>query len=142
MSSLDCPIGCFVSLQRPEGFGGGSAEAMYHGKPAVVTTYSGARDLSTEETANLVEYRVAAAHLDDYPCLDSGRKSLWAETAIGSAARRMRGLYDRRDTSTSLGERARSKIRLRYTPSNLAESYFSRLAELSMRLESGQDEGK
>ncbi len=87
MSSLYCAIQGFVSLHRSEGFGCGSAEAICHGKLVGVMAYSGARDLYTQETAKLVEYRVATAHLDDCPCLDSGCKPLWAETAIGSAAR-------------------------------------------------------
>lgn len=49
---------CFVHPARAEGFGLPVAEAMLAGLPVIVTGYSGPADFCTEETAQLVGYRL------------------------------------------------------------------------------------
>ncbi len=57
---------CYVSLHRAEGFGLGLAEAMYLGKPAIATNYSGNVDFMTPENSYLVEYRLRKVVAEDH----------------------------------------------------------------------------
>ncbi len=64
---------CYVSLHRAEGFGLGLAEAMYLGKPAIATNYSGNVDFMTPENSYLVEYRLRKIVLEDHVYNDFGQ---------------------------------------------------------------------
>src|SRR5262249_11849697 len=47
---------CFVSLHRSEGFGRGTGEAMFLGRLAMATAWSGNLDYMTNENSLLVDY--------------------------------------------------------------------------------------
>ena len=83
VNSLIASCDCLVSLHRSEGFGLPIAEAMYLGKPAITTAYSGNMDFTHHDTAMLVNYSVVAvgAGAEPYdPC------SRWAEPDTDKAA--------------------------------------------------------
>ena len=58
MNALTNCVDCVVSLHRSEGFGLLIAEAMYLGKPVIVTNYSGNTDFTRPENSMLVDYRM------------------------------------------------------------------------------------
>ena len=66
---------CYVSLHRAEGFGLGLAEAMYLGKPAIATNYSGNVDFMTPENSYLVEYRLRKVVAEDQYTIRTVRRS-------------------------------------------------------------------
>ncbi|HET6575551.1 MAG TPA: glycosyltransferase family 4 protein [Fimbriiglobus sp.] len=98
---------CYVSLHRSEGLGLGMAETMLMGKPVIATGYSGNLDFMTPETSYLVEYeRVPIPEsVTQYP-----RGSHWAEPSVEHAAELMRRVYDNRDETRAVGERARAAV--------------------------------
>jgi glycosyltransferase involved in cell wall biosynthesis len=98
---------CYVSLHRSEGLGLGMAETMLLGKPVIATAYSGNLDFMTPATGYLVSYeRVPIPEtVTQYP-----RGSHWAEPSVEQAAELMRRVYDNRDESRAVGERARTAV--------------------------------
>ena len=121
---------CYVSLHRSEGFGYGPAEALYWGKPAIVTAFSGVTDFCTESTAKLVDYELIAVHQGEYPYLDSERSYSWADPNIETARRYMREMYEDPAAGKELGRQGRRLILDRYSPPALALRYTERLTQL------------
>jgi hypothetical protein len=73
----------------------------------IATGYSGNLDFMTPETSYLVNYeRVPIPEsVAQYP-----RGSYWAEPSVEHAAELMRQVYDRRDESKAVGERAKAAV--------------------------------
>jgi glycosyltransferase involved in cell wall biosynthesis len=119
--------GCYVSLHRSEGLGLGMAEAMLMGKPVIATAYSGNLDFITPETGYLVDYtRVPIPEsVTQYP-----RGSHWAEPSVEHAAVLMRRVYDRRDESKAVGERAQAALSELMSPEASGRRMTARLSEL------------
>jgi len=130
MTGLYQVTDCYVSLHRSEGFGYGPAEALYWGKPAIVTAFSGVCDFCTESTAKLVDYELIAVKPGEYPYLDSDRSYFWADPNIGTASRHMRALYDDPQQGVDLAKHGHSLIRDRYSMRALAQRYTARLNQL------------
>jgi len=130
MTGLYQVTDCYVSLHRSEGFGYGPAEALYWGKPAIVTAYSGVCDFCTESTAKLVDYKLIAVKPGEYPYLDSDRSYFWADPNIGTASRHMRSLYEDPQPALNLAKQGQSLIRERYSIPALAQRYAARLNQL------------
>ncbi len=135
MSSLYRAADCFVSLHRSEGFGNCVAEAMYHGRPVIVTGYSGVCDFCTHQTARLVDYRLIPVPRRHFPFLDHDRSYEWAEPNTATAARHMRELYEDRASGVEMGARGQALIRSRYSLDSMARRYRRRLAELGFGAE-------
>ena len=76
-----------VMPSRGEGFGLPAAEAMLAGLPVIATNHGGLRDLCTDDTAWLVDYRFARAqsHIGTFD-------SAWAEPDIEDLARVLRAV--------------------------------------------------
>lgn len=123
MASCDC----YVSLHRSEGLGLGMAETMLMGKPVIATAYSGNLDFMTPETSYLVGYeRVPIPEsVTQYP-----RGSHWAEPSVEHAAELMRRIYDRRDASKAVGERARAAVSELMSLEAFGRRMADRLAEI------------
>lgn len=78
---------CLLSLHRSEGFGLAVAEAMYLGKPVVVTDYSGTRDFTSAGNSFLVGYdRGEVPH----GCEPYRPGAFWAEPRKNEAIEQMR----------------------------------------------------
>ena len=90
LSGLYRMCDCFVSLHRSEGFGFGPAEAMAHGRPAIVTNYSGVCDFCTPTTAKLVGYQLVRVKDDEYAYLDKESGLRVADPDLKMAANYMR----------------------------------------------------
>ena len=118
---------CYVSLHRSEGLGLGMAETMLMGKPVIATAYSGNLDFMTLESAYLAEYeRVPIPEtVSQYP-----RGSHWAEPSVEHAAELMRRVYDRRDESKAIGERARAEVSELMSLEAFGRRMVARLAEV------------
>jgi hypothetical protein len=82
VSLLAC-ADCYVSLHRAEGFGRGLAEAMYLGRLALGTAWSGNIDFMNEENSLMVPYELKPVPSGAYPFSDG---QVWAEPDIPAAA--------------------------------------------------------
>lgn len=130
ISSLYLLTDCYVSLHRSEGFGLTLAEALYFGKPVIVTGYSGVTDFCTEDTARIVDYRLVPVSGKEYPHVDQDRQYQWAEPDLWVASKHMREAYENRrelDRRAMAGQRL---IRSRYSEEACRKRYEARLAEL------------
>jgi glycosyltransferase involved in cell wall biosynthesis len=130
MSALYRMCDCFVSLHRSEGFGFGPAEAMAHGRPAIVTNYSGVRDFCTEANSKLVSFEIVRVQPDEYPYLDPNRVYCWAEPDVNIAAEYMRELSEDRPKSESMGRAAQTYMLREFSIPALEFKYVSRLRQL------------
>ncbi len=104
---------CYVSLHRSEGLGLTIAEAMYFGKPAIATAYSGNLDFMTAENSYPVGYELAeiGAEADPYP-----PRARWAEPDVREAAEKMRAAFDDPEGAEERGRRAAADIRSTHSP--------------------------
>ncbi len=111
-----------LSLHRAEGFGLPLAEAMMLGTPVVATAWSGNLDFTSEDTACLVPWRMAA--IDDPQRIY--RHQSWAEPNIAAAAAYLRRLRSDQRYALALADRARATIARQLSP----ESWFDSLPEV------------
>lgn len=81
---------CLVSLHRSEGFGLPIAEAMYLGKPVIVTAYGGNMDFTNPATAFLISFRLCSVGKGCEPYEEGQR---WADPDIAEASEAMRTVY-------------------------------------------------
>ncbi len=79
---------CFVSLHRSEGFGRGTGEAMFLGRLALATGWSGNLDYMTEENSLLRGSRLVPVGADEYP---HGEGQVWAEPDLTTRSRCWKG---------------------------------------------------
>jgi glycosyltransferase involved in cell wall biosynthesis len=115
---------CFLSLHRSEGFGRGPAEAMFFGKPAVATGWSGNMEYMKSGVSFPVDYRLVAVDAGDYP---HGANQVWAEPDVGHAAQILVRLVDDPSYARAVGERAGTHMRTHYSDVALGRRYRARL---------------
>jgi len=123
--------GCdaFVSLHRSEGFGRGIAEAMYYGKPTIVTAYSGNMDFTNRTNSCLVDYRLRRLNKGDYPF---ARRQVWADPDIAHAADWMYQLHADADLCAGIGARAAQSIRETHGAAVVGRRMRERLSSLGL----------
>ena len=127
MRGLIASCDSLVSLHRSEGFGLGIAEAMYLGKPVVVTNYSGNVDFTREDNSCLVDYQLVPVKPGEYVSPDG---QVWAEANIATAARHLRRLVDDREFGAQLGLAAAQFMRKHHSPLGVGKRYASRLQQI------------
>jgi glycosyltransferase involved in cell wall biosynthesis len=120
---------CFVSLHRSEGFGFGPAEAMYLGKPVIVTNYSGNTDFTLPDNSCLVDYRLIPVIEGQYVF---DRDQVWADPDIEHAAWYMRRLASQDSYGMELGKKAAAFIRENHSPARIGSLYRERLKALHL----------
>lgn len=103
----------FVSLHRAEGFGRGPAEAMWLGKPVILTGYSGTNDFADRESAFIIDYRKIPISDWEYPGVEGQE---WADPDILAAARAMRGIHRRPRAAHAIAACGKKRIEARYSP--------------------------
>jgi glycosyltransferase involved in cell wall biosynthesis len=82
IASLIGDCDCFVTLHRAEGFGRGAGEAMFLGRLALATGWSGNMDYMDEDNALLVKYELRPVADGAYP---HGAGQSWAEPEVEHA---------------------------------------------------------
>ena len=120
---------CFVSLHRSEGFGRGPAEAMYLGKPVIVTNYSGNTDFTLEDNSCLVDACLIPVEEGQYP-FHHGQQ--WAEADIGQAAWYMKKLYRNNFYARDVGARGRAYVHEHFNSKVIGARYELRLRALGL----------
>lgn len=103
----------FVSLHRAEGFGRGPAEAMWLGKPVILTGYSGTNDFVDRDTAFIVGHRMAPVAEEDYPGTEGQE---WADPDMHEAALAMRVVHAHPDQARAIGARGQKRVQALYHP--------------------------
>jgi glycosyltransferase involved in cell wall biosynthesis len=124
---------CFLSLHRSEGFGRGPAEAMFFGKVAVATSWSGNMEYMNGEVSCLVDYRLVAVKDGEYPHAEA---QVWADADVGHAAQILVRLIDHPAFAKELGERARAHMQANYSDAVIGRRYRARLEAIAGRLTS------
>lgn len=119
----------FVSLHRSEGFGRGPAEAMYLGKPVVVTNYSGNTDFTRQDNSCLVNYTLIPVKDGQY-IYESGQ--VWAEPDIEHAAWYMGKLVEDAEYCERIGKAGLAHIRNNYSQIAVGNMYQKRLDNLGL----------
>lgn len=118
---------CFVSLHRSEGFGRGPAEAMYLGKPVIVTNYSGNTDFTLPDNSCLVDYELVPVEEGEYP-FHQGQ--VWAQPDVENAAWHMRRVWEDAEFRSLIGSRASSYLKEHFSAAAVGGLYVNRLREL------------
>ena len=116
---------CYVSLHRSEGLGLTIAEAMYFGKPAIATNYSGNLDFMSEDNSYPVRFNLAPIGPDSGPYPPRAR---WAEPDVVDAARLMRAAFDDPTAAAARGRRAATDIRATHSPAAAGKLIAAHLA--------------
>lgn len=118
---------CFVSLHRSEGFGRGPAEAMYLGKPVIVTNYSGNTDFTLADNSCLVDYELIPVADGEYP-FHQGQ--VWAQPDVEHAASHMRKVWEDEGFRRTIGARASAYLKENFSAASVGKRYVDRLREL------------
>jgi glycosyltransferase involved in cell wall biosynthesis len=120
---------CFLSLHRSEGFGRGPAEAMYLGKPVIVTNYSGNTDFTLADNSCLVDFKLIPVEEGQYPC-HQGQQ--WADADVEHAAWYMKKLHADSAYASDVGARGRAYIHENFNQRAIGAFYESRLKKLGL----------
>lgn len=129
---LNALIGCcdaFVSLHRSEGFGLGPAEAMYLGKPAVLTNWSGNTQYMRAGACCPVSYSIVEIG-QDYGPYKKGFH--WAEADTADAAHWMRRLVDEPDFYRTIAQAGQAVIQTEFSPAAVGTLVRQRLEALHL----------
>jgi glycosyltransferase involved in cell wall biosynthesis len=144
MNALLSSIDVYVSLHRAEGFGLGIAEAMFLGKPAVVTAYSGNLDFTDSTNSCLVGYQLRPIEAMDHRLFPEAAAVYvpgipWAEPWVDQAARWMRFLYENPEWRRRIGRAGAATIRSRYNREAVQRVLVPRLEAIQESLRAHAD---
>lgn len=120
---------CFVSLHRSEGFGRGPAEAMYLGKPVIVTNYSGNTDFTRSDNSCLVDYKLIPVEAGQYPFHEG---QVWADADVEHAAWFMKKVYIDAQFASEIAAKGRDFIRENFSQRKIGSMYAERLKKLRL----------
>jgi glycosyltransferase involved in cell wall biosynthesis len=129
-SLLKC-CDCFASLHRSEGFGRGTGEAMFLGRLALATGWSGNMDYMTPENSLLVEHRLVPVRHNEYPF---GEGQVWAEADVDHAVYLLEGVLDDPEAGRGFAARGRRDVRLRYSYRAVGVRITDRVTNIVSRL--------
>ncbi len=102
---------CFLSLHRSEGFGRGPAEAMYLGKPVIVTAYSGNLDFTRPGCSLLVDYDLIPVERGQYVF----ESQVWADVDVSHAARHMLAVFEDSSEVRKMAKQGQHVIRTEFS---------------------------
>lgn len=106
MRSLMWSSDCFVSLHRSEGYGRGPAEAMFMGRAAMATGWSGNMDYMTPESSFIVPYELVTVGADEYP---EAMGQHWAEPDEDAALFLLKRMMDDPAETRSIARQGRRR---------------------------------
>ena len=118
----------FLSLHRAEGFGLGPAEAMFFGKPVIVTAWSGNMDYMTPDNSLGVHYKLTPLAEGDYP---HWQDQVWADADLDDAAQKVLMLFDDPVFGRQLGQRAGIHMRIHFSHRRQGLRYREQLQRIS-----------
>jgi glycosyltransferase involved in cell wall biosynthesis len=118
---------CYVSLHRAEGFGITLAEAMWLGKPAIATGFSGNLDFMTADNSFLVDWRPAEIGSGNDPYPPDGE---WAEPDRDHAASLMREVFEHPERARAVGALGQRDVRARRSPEAAGRELARRLVRV------------
>lgn len=126
-SLINC-CDCFASLHRSEGFGRGTGEAMFLGRLALATGWSGNLDYMTCDNSLLVEHQLVPVGPNEYPF---GVGQVWAEPDVEHAVGLLESVIDDPAGARSIAARGRREVRLGYGYRAVGVRILDRIRELS-----------
>lgn len=127
-NSLVNLVDVYVSLHRSEGFGLIPAEAMFLGKPVILTNWSGNTDFMTPENSCGVDYQLIPVK----PGLPRYRPGqIWADADISHAAFLMKKLTSDRGFYNKISMNARATIVRDFSPEKIGDVMKKRLEEIN-----------
>jgi hypothetical protein len=124
---------CFVSLHRSEGFGRGTGEAMFLGRLAMATAWSGNLDYMTNDNSLLVDCDLVPVQTGEYPF---GEGQRWANPNADHAAALLDGLIDNPERVRALAARGRRDIRLGHSYRAVGLRVLDRVTEIAAMMRS------
>jgi hypothetical protein len=107
-SLINC-CDCFVSLHRAEGFGRCTGEAMFLGRLALATSWSGNLDYMTRKNSLLVDCDLVPVGVGEYPFAEGQR---WAEPNVSHAVELLDKAIDDGDWARAIAANGRRDVRL------------------------------
>ena len=127
LNALLAGADCYVSLHRSEGFGLTLAEAMYLGKPAIATAYSGNLDFMRPDNSYLVPYRLVEIDRDHGPYRQGWQ---WAEPDLAAAGGLMRQVYEQRAAAAAVAAAGARTVREQLSPAAVGKLIRARLEQV------------
>ncbi len=131
-NSLLKNIDCYVSLHRSEGFGLIPAEAMYLGKPVIMTNWSGNVDFMSKDNCCPVKYELIPIK-QKIGVYNKGQ--FWAEPNLHEAANYMKRLVKVNDYFNKISKNARMTILDLYNEVKIYSIINFRLNQINNLLE-------
>ena len=125
-SLINC-CDCFASLHRAEGFGRGIGEAMFLGRLALATAWSGNLDYMTKENSLLVDYDLVPVGRRDYPF---GKGQLWANARVDHAVELLDAVIGNPEKARMVAANGRRAIRLDHGYRAVGLRIMDRVAEI------------
>ena len=122
-------IDAFVSLHRSEGFGLIPAEAMYLGKPVIMTNWSGNVDFMTRDNSCGVDYQFVPVGSGCWPYPP---EELWADPDVDHAAYFMKKLFEDTTYYQQISTNAAQTIHSMFSPALVGQMMRERLEKLKL----------
>ena len=136
-SLINC-CDCFVSLHRAEGFGRGTGEAMFLGRLALATGWSGNLDYMTKHNALLVNHRLVPVGQGEYP---HGEGQMWAEADVDHAVDLLDWAIADPAGAREIAARGRRAIRLSHGYRAVGLRVLDRVTEIVETISGALDRG-
>jgi len=129
MNSLINLVDAFISLHRSEGFGLVPAEAMYLGKPVIMTRWSGNLEFMTQDNSCGVDYELLPIK-ERYGPYAPGQ--IWADPDLDQAAFYMQRLHTDTTYYAQISEQARKDIHSRFSPEVVGKLIQKRMTKIGL----------
>lgn len=117
---------CFIALGRGEGWGMGSFEAAWWGKPVITTAIGGVLDYLPPHLSYHVQYDLVPVlcnkHWNSYTA-----DQKWAEPDLAQARQYMRRVYEERQMAALKGEQLRQHVLQHFDPVRVAKRCLAAL---------------
>jgi glycosyltransferase involved in cell wall biosynthesis len=117
----------FASLHRAEGFGRGPGEAMFLGRLALATGWSGNLDYMDKDNSLLVDHRLIPVRDGEYPF---GEGQLWADPDVDHAVALLNAVIENRPLSQVIAARGRRDVRVGHSYRAVGIKILNRASEI------------
>jgi glycosyltransferase involved in cell wall biosynthesis len=118
---------CFASLHRAEGFGRGTGEAMFLGRLALATAYSGNLDYMTKSNSLLVDYKLQPVRSGEYPF---HKGQVWAEPDIQTAVELLDEVIRDPERARKVAAMGQRDVRLNFSHRAVGVRILDRITEI------------